>query len=112
MNLIDSTLELQRTVGNRAVNRVLARERKLLRQVPEGAGPVGGGGPPRDAVVAVADFLRTHLRNGDYTQDQLRQGRDMENMLRRIALMGPPTGGRGQPVGGRRAGCGEGGVGG
>jgi hypothetical protein len=65
-------------------------ERRLLRQVPPGGGGEPPGGAPRDAVVAAADFLRTHLGDpDDYAKDPLRQGRDMEAMLRKIARRHP-----------------------
>ena len=78
--------------SNRSIAR-LARDmsaRKLLRQVPPGGGGEPPEGAPRDAVAGAADFLRTHMGDlDDYAKDPLRQGRDMEALLRRIARRHP-----------------------
>src|SRR4051812_24029831 len=58
---------MARSAGNSSIARLAgdASERKLLREVPPGGGGESPGGAPRDAVVAAADFIRTHLGDPD-----------------------------------------------
>jgi hypothetical protein len=82
---------LQRLAGNRAVAALLQPTtsrsgvgvRKLLR-VAAGGGVGPGGVAPGDVAEVASDFLREKLGQG-----AVRQGSDMENMLRKIARRNP-----------------------
>src|SRR5215216_2289159 len=71
--------------SNRSIAR-LARDssvRKLLRNAA-GGGVGPGGAAPKDVAEVASDFLRERLG-----QNAVREGSDMENMLRKIARRNP-----------------------